>query len=40
VDRKARLELDGGDLTVEWREADNHVIMTGAVEVEFEGQLP
>jgi diaminopimelate epimerase len=40
TDRKARLELDGGDLTIEWREADNHVIMTGAAEVEFEGALP
>ncbi len=40
VDRSARLELDGGDLTIEWRTSDDHVIMTGPVEVEFEGVLP
>lgn len=40
VDRKATLELDGGELVIEWREADNHVIMTGAVEYEFTGVLP
>ncbi|MEM1150394.1 MAG: diaminopimelate epimerase [Pseudomonadota bacterium] len=32
--RKARLILDGGDLTIEWREADDHVLMTGPVELE------
>jgi diaminopimelate epimerase len=40
VDRKATLELDGGELTVEWRESDNHVIMTGPLEIEFTGNLP
>lgn len=39
VDRKAILEMDGGDLVIEWRESDNHVIMTGPVEVEFAGRL-
>lgn len=38
--RRATLELDGGELEIEWREADNHVIMTGPVEVEFTGRLP
>ena len=38
--RKATLELDGGDLTIEWREQDNHVVMTGPVAVEFSGTLP
>ncbi len=38
--REATLELDGGELVIEWREADNHVIMTGAVEVEYSGVLP
>jgi diaminopimelate epimerase len=37
--RKATLELDGGDLTIEWRESDGHVIMTGPVETEFAGRL-
>jgi diaminopimelate epimerase len=40
TDRKARLELDGGDLTIEWREADGHVIMTGPAQVDFTGTLP
>jgi diaminopimelate epimerase len=39
VDPVARLELDGGDLEIAWR-ADGHVLMTGDVEVEFEGRLP
>ena len=36
-DRKAVLQLLGGDLTVEWREADNHVYLTGPAEFCFEG---
>jgi diaminopimelate epimerase len=40
ANRTATLELDGGELSIEWREADNHVIMTGPVEVEFTGVLP
>jgi diaminopimelate epimerase len=39
ADRKATLELDGGELTIEWREADGHVLMTGPVAVEFTGTL-
>lgn len=39
TDRKATLELDGGDLTIDWRESDGHVIMTGPVELEFAGRL-
>jgi diaminopimelate epimerase len=38
-ERKARLILDGGELVIEWREADNHVLMTGPVELEHEGQI-
>jgi diaminopimelate epimerase len=26
--------LPGGDLAIEWREADDHVLMTGPVEYE------
>jgi diaminopimelate epimerase len=37
--RKAVLELDGGDLTIEWRPSDDHVLMTGPVAVEFRGEL-
>ena len=40
VERKATMVLDGGELVVEWRQADNHVIMTGAVAVDGSGTLP
>jgi diaminopimelate epimerase len=39
VDRTATLELDGGELFIEWRE-NGHVIMTGPAAVDFAGQLP
>jgi diaminopimelate epimerase len=39
VDRTATLELDGGELLIEWRE-DGHVIMTGPAAVDFAGELP
>lgn len=39
TDRAAVLELDGGELNVEWRESDGHVVMTGPVELEGEGVL-
>jgi diaminopimelate epimerase len=35
--RKATVTLPGGDLVVEWRESDGHVLMTGPVELEHEG---
>jgi diaminopimelate epimerase len=37
--RKATVTLPGGDLLIEWREADDHVLMTGSVEREHEGTL-
>jgi diaminopimelate epimerase len=40
VDRTATVEMDGGDLRIEWRRADDHVLMTGPVAVEFTGTLP
>ena len=39
-ERRAVVTLDGGDLTIEWRESDNHVLMTGPVTMEFSGHLP
>ena len=39
-DREAEVELDGGVLRIAWRETDDHVLMTGAVAVEFTGTLP
>ena len=34
--RKARIALPGGELTIEWRDSDDHVLMTGPVEFERE----
>ena len=38
TDRRAVVSLDGGDLTIEWA-ANNHVMMTGPVAIEFTGQI-
>ncbi len=35
--RTVRVTLPGGDLTIEWRERDGHVLMTGPVEFEHNG---
>ena len=37
--RRVTVTLPGGDLGIEWREADVHVLMTGPVEYEFEGRF-
>ena len=37
--RKALVALPGGDLTIEWRAGDDHVLMIGPVEPEFETTL-
>jgi diaminopimelate epimerase len=39
TDRKVRMSLPGGDLVIEWRERDDHVLMTGGVEFEYEGKF-
>ncbi|MFD0697174.1 diaminopimelate epimerase [Paenibacillus sp. GCM10027628] len=39
TDRKATVSLKGGDLFIEWDEADNHVYMTGPAEEVFKGTL-
>ena len=39
IGRQARTILDGGSLTIEWREADGHVLMTGPVAVSFTATL-
>ena len=39
-DRKATVEMDGGELIIEWRADDDHVLMTGPIAVEFTGKLP
>ena len=40
ADRHAVLALNGGELEIAWREADDHVLMTGPVAFEFTGVLP
>jgi len=37
--RKVTITLPGGDLAIEWRERDDHVLMTGPVEYEFAGRF-
>jgi diaminopimelate epimerase len=37
--RKVHLALPGGNLFIEWRESDDHVLMTGPAAFEFEGVL-
>jgi len=37
--RKVELLLDGGSLTVEWRETDGHVLMTGPTAMPYRGRL-
>jgi diaminopimelate epimerase len=44
TERAATVMVDGGELLIEWREADardgGHVIMTGPAAVDFAGELP
>lgn len=40
TDHAATVIMDGGELQIEWRQTDGHVLMTGPVETEFEGLLP
>ncbi len=37
TNRKVKVTLPGGELTIDWRERDDHVLMTGPVEFEFNG---
>ena len=37
--RKVKVTLPGGELLVEWRESDDHVLMTGPIEFEFNGKF-
>jgi diaminopimelate epimerase len=37
--RKVRVTLPGGDLAIEWRENDDHVLMTGPTEYEHKGRF-
>lgn len=37
--RTSQIVMDGGTLTIEWREADNHVYMTGPAAFVFDGEV-
>ena len=37
--RKSRIVMDGGVLEIEWREADNHVYLSGPAEFVFDGSI-
>jgi len=37
--RKVQVTLPGGDLSIEWRESDDHVLMTGPAAFEYEGRF-
>lgn len=38
--RKVRIDLPGGTLRINWREADGHIIMTGPWSLDGRGELP
>jgi len=37
--QKVTIQMDGGDLQVNWQKTDNHVFLTGPAEFVFEGQI-
>jgi diaminopimelate epimerase len=37
--RESRIIMDGGTLEIEWRQADNHVYLSGPAEFVFEGEI-
>lgn len=39
TERKSTIIMDGGEVTVDWREADNHVYMTGGAIKVFDGMI-
>ena len=38
--RKVTATLPGGPLLIDWRQSDEHILMTGPVAYEFDGALP
>lgn len=39
TERKCRVMMDGGELTIEWRESDNHLYMTGGATFVYDGYI-
>ena len=40
TNRQVRVALPGGDLDIDWREDDDHILMTGPYALDYEGTLP
>jgi diaminopimelate epimerase len=38
--REVQVTLPGGDLVIGWREADDHILMTGPFALDYQGTLP
>jgi diaminopimelate epimerase len=38
--RTVTVSLPGGDLAIEWRASDDHILMTGPFAYDFEGEIP
>ena len=39
AERTSQIMMDGGTLSIEWRESDNHVYMTGPAAFVFDGEI-
>jgi diaminopimelate epimerase len=39
TNRSVNIALPGGGLSIEWREGDDHVLMTGTATFEYEGRF-
>ena len=39
ANRVVQVALPGGELSIEWRERDDHVLMTGTAAFEYEGKF-
>jgi diaminopimelate epimerase len=39
ANRRVTVSLPGGDLAIEWRDSDDHVLMTGPVAYEHNGRF-
>jgi diaminopimelate epimerase len=37
--RKVLVHLPGGDIVIDWREADDHILMSGGTELEYAGEI-
>ncbi len=40
IGRKVTVTLPGGDLIIDWREGDDHILMTGPFALDYQGTIP